>query len=84
MLKVSEGDMSLQPQRFLQFVPVIGSRELKGKVAKRGIACWWKFGKRDLSFPTLKRSIRAFSCLLMAVYSSLSAALVPASVCGGM
>ena len=34
MLKVSEGDLSLQLQRFLQFVPVIGSRELEGKAAK--------------------------------------------------
>ena len=31
MLKVSEGDISLQLQRFLQFVPVIGSRELRPK-----------------------------------------------------
>ena len=37
MLKVSEGDISLQLQRFLQFVPVIGSRELEGKAAKGGI-----------------------------------------------
>ena len=35
MLKVSEGDIGLQ--RFLQFVPVIGSRELEGKVAKGGV-----------------------------------------------
>ena len=34
MLKVSEGDVSLQLQRFLQFVPVIGSRELEGTAAK--------------------------------------------------
>ena len=34
MLKVSEGDRSLQLQRFLQFVPAIGSRELEGKAAK--------------------------------------------------
>ena len=31
---VSEGAISLQLQRFLQFVPVIGSRELEGKAAK--------------------------------------------------
>ena len=37
MLKVSEGDVSLQLQRFLQFVPVIGNRELEGKAAKEGI-----------------------------------------------
>ena len=30
MLKVSEGDISLQLQLFLQFIPVIGSRELEG------------------------------------------------------
>ena len=34
MLKVSEGDIRLQLQRFLQFVSVIGSRELEGKAAK--------------------------------------------------
>jgi hypothetical protein len=37
VLKVSEGDMSLQFQRFLQLVPVIASRELEGKAAKEGI-----------------------------------------------
>jgi hypothetical protein len=37
VLKVSEGDISLQLQQFLQFVPVIGSRELEGKVAKEGV-----------------------------------------------
>ena len=37
VLKVREGDMSLQLQWFLQFVPVIGSRELEGKAAKVGI-----------------------------------------------
>jgi hypothetical protein len=36
MLKVSEGDMSLQLQRLLQFVLVIGSSELEGKAAKGG------------------------------------------------
>jgi hypothetical protein len=34
MLKVSEGDTGLQLQRFLQFVPAIGSRELEGKADK--------------------------------------------------
>ena len=34
MLKVREGDIRLQLQRFLKFVPVIGSRELEGKTAK--------------------------------------------------
>ena len=38
MLKVSEGDFSLQLQRFLQFVPVIGSRELEEKAAKQVMA----------------------------------------------
>ena len=37
MLKVKEGDIRLQLQRFLQFVPVIGSRELEGKVAKGSV-----------------------------------------------
>jgi hypothetical protein len=34
MLKVREGDIRLQLQRYLQFVPVNGSRELGGKAAK--------------------------------------------------
>jgi hypothetical protein len=34
MLKVREGDLSLRLQLFLQFVPVIGGRELEGKAAK--------------------------------------------------
>ena len=37
ILKVSEGDISLQLQRLLQFVPVIGSRELEGMAAKGGV-----------------------------------------------
>ena len=37
MLKVSEGDMSLQLQWFWQRVTVIGSRELEEKAAKVGI-----------------------------------------------
>ena len=37
MFKVGEGDKSLQLQRLLQFVPVIGSRELEGKAAKGGV-----------------------------------------------
>ena len=38
MLKISEGDMSLQLQGFLQIVPVIGIRELEGKAAKEELA----------------------------------------------
>jgi hypothetical protein len=34
MLKVSEGEICLQLQLILQFVPVIGSRKLDGKAAK--------------------------------------------------
>ena len=34
MLKVREGDIRIQLQRFLQFVAVIGSRELEGKAGK--------------------------------------------------
>jgi hypothetical protein len=34
MLKDREGDIRLQLQRFLKIVPVIGGRELEGKVAK--------------------------------------------------
>ena len=30
MLKVREGDIKLQLQRFLKFFPVIGSREMEG------------------------------------------------------
>jgi hypothetical protein len=37
MFKVSEKDISLQLQRFFKFIPVIGSRELEGKVAKVGV-----------------------------------------------
>ena len=37
MLKASEGGKSLQLQRFLQLVPVIGSRELEGEAARGGI-----------------------------------------------
>jgi hypothetical protein len=37
MLKVSEGDICLQLQQFLQFVPAIGSRELEGKAAKASV-----------------------------------------------
>ena len=35
MFKVNEGDMCLQ--RLLQFVPVIGNRELEGKASKGGV-----------------------------------------------
>jgi hypothetical protein len=34
MLKVREGDIKLQLQRFLQIVPVVVSRELEGKAEK--------------------------------------------------
>jgi hypothetical protein len=37
MFKVSEGNISLQLQRFLQFIPVIDSRELEGKAAKGAV-----------------------------------------------
>ena len=37
MFKVGEGDKSLELQRFLQLVPVTGSRELEGKAAKLGV-----------------------------------------------
>ena len=37
MFKVSEGNVSLQLPRFLQFVPVTGSLELEGKAAKLGV-----------------------------------------------
>ena len=37
MFKDSEGNISLQLQRFLQLVPGICSRELEGKVAKGGV-----------------------------------------------
>jgi hypothetical protein len=38
MHKVNEGYTSLQLQGFLQFVPVICSRELEGKAAKEELA----------------------------------------------
>ena len=37
MFKVNEENISLQLQRFLQFVPVIVSRELEGKAANGGV-----------------------------------------------
>jgi hypothetical protein len=37
MFEVGEGDKSLQLQRFLQFVPVTGSRVLERKVAELGV-----------------------------------------------
>ena len=48
MLKVREGDMSLQLQRFLQFVPVNSSRELEGKAAKVNVG----FGDDKCNTPT--------------------------------
>ena len=38
MLKVREGDISLKLLRFLQFLPVIGSRELEGKETNEVLA----------------------------------------------
>ena len=38
MFEVGEGDKSLQLQRFLQFIPVSGSRELEGKKPKEVLA----------------------------------------------
>ena len=37
MLKVREGDIRLQLQGFLQFVQVIGRRELEGKATKGSV-----------------------------------------------
>ena len=37
MFKVREGDIRLQLQIFLQFVPVIGSRKLEGEAAKGSV-----------------------------------------------
>ena len=47
MLKVSEGDISLQLQWFMQFVPVIGNRELEGKAAKGRVS----FGDDQWNIP---------------------------------
>jgi hypothetical protein len=52
MFKVSEGDISLQLQQFLQFVLVIGSRELEGKAAKRGVG----FGDDQCDLPAGARA----------------------------
>ena len=52
MLKVSEGDISLQLQGFLQFVPVIGSRELEGKAAKGSVG----FGDDQRNIPAGARA----------------------------
>ena len=37
VLKASDGGKSLQIQRFLQFVPVIGNRELEGEELTLGV-----------------------------------------------
>ena len=47
MLKLREGDIRLQLQRFLKFVPVIGSRELEGKAAKGSVG----FGDDQFNVP---------------------------------
>jgi hypothetical protein len=52
MLQDIEGDIRLQLQRFLQFVPVIGSRELEGKAAK-GRVC---FGDDQINIPAGARA----------------------------
>ena len=52
VLKVSEEDMSLQIQSFLQFVPVIGSGELEGKASKGGIC----FGSNQWNIPAGARA----------------------------
>ena len=50
-----------------------------------GSTCGMLVGMRPAlkSLTTRSASESAFSCLLMALYSSLSAVLVPASDCGG-
>ena len=52
MFKVGEGNKSLQIQRFLQFVPVTGSRELEGKAAKGGVG----FGDDQWDIPAGARA----------------------------
>jgi hypothetical protein len=52
MLKVSEGDMSLQLQGFLQFGPVIGDRELEGEAVEGGIG----FGGDQRDIPAGERA----------------------------
>ena len=52
MLKIREGDIRVQFQRFLQFVPVIGSRELEGKVAKVSVG----FGDDKCNIPAGARA----------------------------
>ena len=47
MLKVREGDIRLELLRFLQFVPVIGSRELEGNAAKGSVG----FGDDQCNMP---------------------------------
>ena len=47
MLKIREGDIRLQLQRFLQFVPVISSRELEGKAATVSVG----FGDDQCNIP---------------------------------
>ena len=52
MIKVGEGDIRLQLQRFLQFVPVICSRELEGEAAKGSVG----FGDDQCSKPAGTRA----------------------------
>jgi hypothetical protein len=52
MLKIREGDIRLQLQRFLQFVPVIGSRELEGKADKESVG----FGDDQCNIPSGARA----------------------------
>jgi hypothetical protein len=53
LLKVREGDERLQLQRFLQFIPVIGSRELEGKAAKGSVV----FGDDQCNIPAGVRAM---------------------------
>ena len=53
MLKIREGDIRLQLQRFLQFVSVIGSRELEGKPALGSVG----FGDDHCNIPAGVRAM---------------------------
>ena len=53
MFKVREGDIRLQLQRFLPFVPVISSRELEGKAAKVSVG----FGDNQCNVPAGVRAM---------------------------
>jgi hypothetical protein len=65
MLKVREGDIRLQLQRFLQFVPVISSREVEGKAAKGSVG----FGDDQCNIPAGVRAMGELITIATVMYT---------------